>query len=303
MHIRHLILTAFIAVAMALAATADAKGPRGKPAAKPAPAAAAATPGPRPGAGQAARPGLPAAAIPGQGPRPGMMHVKPGHNPKARVTFNVPAAQGRAGAPRTTASSAAAARPNATQPAASGHRAPAATQAPRHAYTPIGSSGTVRDTRRDAGTWKPTQPVASGGTGTSGSAAGARDTRRDAGTWRPVSPAASGSHATPRDTRRDAGRWPAVNPTTPAGSALKPPSPAQAPTRRDARPAGETTGRATPQPTIQQIKSSKNANGDGRVSTRGQGPKPADDNARQLADFMLIESTMQQQRAPRTPEQ
>jgi hypothetical protein len=94
-----------------------------------------------------------------------------------------------------------------------------------------------------------------------------------------------------------------VNPATPASGTLKPPSPAQAPTRKDARPAGETTGAATPQPTIQQIKSSKNANGDGRVSTMGQGPKPAADNARQLADFMLIESTMQQQRAPKTQEQ
>jgi translation initiation factor IF-2 len=300
MHTRHLILTAFVAVALAFAATADAKGPKGKPAAKPSATAPAATPGPRSGARQPGRPATPGAAIPGHGPRPGMMHVKPGHNPNARVTFNVPA-QTRAGAPRTTASSATAARPATMQPTASGNRAPAATQAPRHAYTPLGTAGRARDTRRDAGAWNPTRPATTAGT--SGSAAGTRDTRRDAGTWRPVAPAAAGARAAPRDTRRDAGRWPAVNPATPASGTLKPPSPAQAPTRKDARPAGETTGAATPQPTIQQIKSSKNANGDGRVSTMGQGPKPAADNARQLADFMLIESTMQQQRAPKTPEQ
>ena len=232
-----------------------------------------------------------------------MMHVKPGHNPNARVTFNVPAAQGRAGAPRTTAGSAAAARPNTAQAGTSGNRTPAATQPPRHAYTPLGNRGAARDTRRDAGTWKPTRRAASASGGTSGSAATSRDTRRDAGTWRPVTPAAAGSRAAPRGTRRDAGRWPAANPATPANGALKPPSPAQVPTRKDARPAGETSSRAAPRPSIQQLKSSKNANGDGRVSTMGQGPKPAADNARQLADFMLIESTVQQQRAPKTPEE
>jgi hypothetical protein len=93
-----------------------------------------------------------------------------------------------------------------------------------------------------------------------------------------------------------------VNPVAPANRALKPPT-AQAPTRKDARPPGETSGRAAPQPSIQQVKSSKNAQGDGRVSTMGQGPKPAADNARQLADYMMIESTLQQQRAPKTPQE
>lgn len=271
MAIRHLIQTALVAVALAFATTADAKGPRGKgkPAAKPAAAAPAPTPGATPGAGAAARPGTPSATIPGQGPRPGMMHVKPGNNPNAHVTFNVPAAQGSAGAPRTgttagsattvrpaprtTAGSATTVRPNTVQPGTqagpSGTQTPAAAQPPRHAFTPVGSSGAARDTRRDAGNWS------------------------------------------------------AVNPTAPATGTLKPPSPAHAPTRRDARPAGETSRTVAPQPNIQRLKSSKNAQGDGRVSTMGQGPKPAPDNARQLADFMMIESTVRQQRAPKTPEE
>jgi len=95
-----------------------------------------------------------------------------------------------------------------------------------------------------------------------------------------------------------------VNPVTPANRALRTPSPAQAPTRKDARPPGATSSRpAASQPNIRQVKSSKNARGDGRVSTMGQGPKPAPDNARQLADYMMNESTLQQQRGPQTPKE
>jgi hypothetical protein len=35
----------------------------------------------------------------------------------------------------------------------------------------------------------------------------------------------------------------------------------------------------------------------------GQEPKPAPDNARQLADYMMMELTLQQQRAPKTPKE
>jgi translation initiation factor IF-2 len=296
MAIRHFIQTAIVAVALVLATPADAKGPRGKgkPAAKPAAAAPAPTPGARPGAGAAARPGTPGATIPGQGPRPGMMHVKPGNNPNAHVTFNVPAAQGSAGAPRTgttagsattvrpaprtTAGSATTVRPNTAQAGSSGTQAPASAQPPRHAFTPVGSGGAARNTQRDAGGWRPVAPAATGASG------------------------AATPRAAPRNTSRDAGNWSAVNPA-PAAGALKPPAPAHAPVRKDARPAGETRRTVAPQPNIQRLKSSKNAQGDGRVSTMGQGPKPAPDNARQLADFMMIESTLRQQRAPKTPEE
>ena len=97
---------------------------------------------------------------------------------------------------------------------------------------------------------------------------------------------AAGTRGAARNTRRDAGTW---TPYTTADSATA------------TRPNTAPRTSAVPQPNIQQVKSSRNARGDGRVSTMGQGPRPAPDNARQLADYMMIESTLQQQRAPKTP--
>ncbi len=387
------------AFALAFAATADANGPRGNPgvtlvtaaasAAAPRRAAPAqgtrsgAAQGPRhgaaqgtrhgaaqgtrqgaaqqtrPGAGQTARPGTSGAANPGQQPQPGMRHVKPGNNPNARVTFNLPATQGQAGAqrhagaprttpgsatatrpntaPRTTAGSATATRPNttprttagsatATRPNTAPRTTPGSTYATRPNTAPratgstyatgptpaqsavpaAGTSGAARNTRRDAGTWTP-HTTADSATATRPNTAPRTNPgstyARGPNTAQAGVPAA-GSRTAPRDTRRDAGYRPSVNPVTPSNRALRTPSPAHAPTRKDARPPGATSSRpAASQPNIRQVKSSKNARGDGRVSTMGQGPKPAPDNSRQLADYMMVESTLQQQRAPRTPEE
>ncbi len=217
-----------------------------------------------------------------------MMHVKPGNNPNARVTFNVPATPGQAGAPRTTAGSATGTRPNTAPRTNPGSATTVRPNTAQPGAPAAGTRGAARNTRRDAGTWTP-YTTADSATATRPNTAprtnpGSATTVRP-NTAQPGVPA-TGTSGAARSTRRDAGTW---RPYTTADSATA------------TRPNTAPRTSAVPQPNIQQVKSSRNARGDGRVSTMGQGPKPAPDNARQLADYMMIESTLQQQRGPKKP--